>query len=189
MSLSLASALGVSCSVLDARAEDPAEETVPVSVDMDVGSVRIVGAGIDASCVSPCVLHVPRGTYNVTTPLTSEKVLLDRATRLSISRGSPALAKASTVMLVAGAAIVLASIIIPLVACRSIDRSIDGYGRVIPASNTCDGVSDGAKVAWIGGAGAGLTMALFGGISLALTGPSLSTRDWRQGGATLAFKF
>lgn len=160
-----------------------------MTVEEDLGTVRVVGNGVDSSCLTPCTLQVPPGTYKVTTKMTSETMLLDRPSRIFASRGSPALANASTVMLVAGAAIALASVIVPLVACRSSDRSVDACGRVLPASNACDGISDGAKVAWIAGGGVGLTLALVGGVSLALTGPSLRARDWRGASATLSVRF
>jgi hypothetical protein len=45
------------------------------------------------------------------------------------------------------------------------------------------------KVAWIAGGGVGLTLALVGGFSLALSAPRLSAGDWREASATLRFRF
>ena len=59
----------------------------------------------------------------------------------------------------------------PLVVCRS-DYRTDAFGRRVD-DNPCRDVSDGVKVAWIGGAGIGLTAAILGGAPLKVQADAL----------------
>jgi hypothetical protein len=75
------------------------------------------------------------------------------------------------VLLASGVGILLTAVVVPLVVCRS-DYSTDPSGRRVD-TNPCRDIGDGVKVAWIGGAGIGLTAAILGGITFASAGPKL----------------
>jgi hypothetical protein len=156
-----------------ASAED---EPPPVSlfIDVDERDMRVAGKSFHKTCSEPCVMQVPAGYYTVTTPSASKEVFVDRATHVRLTRGSPTAKAVSLVLLVTGALTAVAAVAIPLYACRTPERTVDPYGQRYTSDNPCRNVSDGVKVAWIAGGGAGLTLGLVGGIGLALAGPRLT---------------
>jgi hypothetical protein len=162
---------------------------VPVYIDIDE-DIRVVGDdGVDKSCSTACVLHLVPGWYDVRTKTASQKIFFDRGSRVSLVRGDHNIATLSTVALLAGAAIAIAAIVLPIAFCRTGTQTVDQYGALHPEPNSCDKISDGFKVAWIAGGGVGLTLAIVGGISLVFSGPRLSTHDWREASTALRLRF
>ena len=116
----------------------------------------------------------PPGYYTVTTPDASKEIFVARNSHLGLTRGSPGAKTVSLVLLFTGAIVAVASLAIPLYVCRQGDPRTDGFGRQYTPPDPCRDVSDGVKVAWIAGGGAGLTLGIIGGIGLALSGPRLT---------------
>lgn len=99
----------------------------------------------------------------------SEEVTVEGPTRLGVS-GPGFLHDAALGFVVGGGLVAAAGLLLPLFICES-SRSVDSNGQVIGGS-VCDRASDGVKVAWIAGAGAGLTLAMVGAVTL-LAAPSV----------------
>ena len=158
-----------------AEPEEPGEPAkVELSIDLEAPDVRVECQSFRTSCGAPCVLQLPPGYYTVSTPEASKEIFVDRSSHLRLTRGSPGAKTASLVLLLTGVIVTVAAIAIPLYVCRRGDLEVDAYGRQYIPPNPCRDVSDGVKVAWIAGGGAGLTLGLVGGIGLAISGPRLT---------------
>ena len=151
-------------------AEAAPAERVPLVLDVD-GPVRVVANGATLRCHGPCAVEVERGVVTIHTDIVSKELYVEGPSRVHATRGVPGLRTGGLALLVGGAAIAVAALVIPLVVCRS-NREVDAYGRVLD-HDPCRDVSDGVKVAWIMGAGVGLVGALVGGVVYATAGPSL----------------
>ena len=158
-------------------------ERVPLVLDVE-GPVRIVANGATLRCHGPCAVEVERGVVTIHTDTVSRELYVEGPSRVDATRGVPALRTGGLALLIGGAAIAVAALVIPLVVCRS-NREVDAYGRVLD-HNPCRDVSDGVKVAWIMGAGVGLVGALVGGIVYSTAGPSLRLTPTSTAGVATA---
>jgi hypothetical protein len=174
----IAMAVGVSSAAMllpsPAAAQESKEPTVDLFVDFEAADVRVESKTFRTSCGAPCALKLPGGYYTVTTPEASKEIFLDRPTHVGLTRGSPAFKTLSLVLLLTGVVVTVVAVAVPLVVCRRGDREVDQFGRQYTPPNPCSDASDGLKVAWIAGGGAGLTLGLVGGIGLAISGPRLT---------------
>lgn len=162
--------------------EPPAEEKgIPVLLDVPKGSVMSIES---ISCASPCTAKLARGQHvlvrehydgeNLVTDF-RETITVDGPSVLGV-RDSSTLHVASGIIAATGAAIVLAAVLIPLVVCKS--QTTIGPSGQPQTTNPCDGISDGAKVGWIAGAGVGLSLGIVGGILFfSSSGPPRATVD------------
>ena len=175
-----------------ARAEPP-EEEAPPAPDAATIPVRIE-AGSDIVSIDDlrcrrgsCEGRIAPGRHTVKREVIKDGALVtDHEEDVEIGGpsivrvdGPGLLRRTASVTVVAGATIVLAGLIVPLVLCKSSDTT-DPVTGVMRHDAPCDSVSDGVKVAWIGGLGIGLTLLTLGLIGYATTsGEShVSTRRW-----------
>ena len=171
------SALFLLASASDARAEPLADGTnVTVAVDVE-GPVRVESAGGTTSCSGPCNVVVPAGFVYVRTERASRELYIEASSRVVLTPGTPGLRTAGAIALVAGIVVVAAAVAVPLLVCRRGPYRLDASGRQVADPSPCEGLDDGVKAAWIGGAGVGLTAAIGGGIVFALSGPQLRLVD------------
>ena len=186
------------CDALPAFAQDAprASETGPSTPEASASLVPVLlhagGQPLrvgEALCLSgTCLTSVPRGRLHLerqsrhdgtmTTDYETD-IVVEGPSRISVE-DSGVLHSVALGATVAGGAIVLAGLLVPLFVCRS-SSNADGS---LAQSNPCDSVSDGGKVGWIAGIGAGLTMAVFGSIGLAVTNrpTHASVRPWTPPG-------
>ena len=150
---------------------------IKLFVDVDEQDVRIESPTFRTRCSGPCVVDVPPGYYTVTAPSATKEVYVDRPTHVRLTRGSQPAKTLSLVLLVGGAAVALAALLVPILVCRD-QRSTDIYGRQTTTPGVCQNISTPVQIVWIVAGGAGLTVGLVGGIGLALSGPRISTSDW-----------
>jgi hypothetical protein len=159
-----------------ASADTDAEATVALEVAVE-GSVRAESRAGATSCTGPCTLRVAPGFVRLSTPELSSEVYVERASKVVVTRGAPAVKTAGVVALVAGLVVVVAAVAVPLLVCRTGEVRYDAMGRPQTDPNPCADLGDGVKVAWISGAGVGLTAAIVGGVLVATAGPSLRVTD------------
>ncbi len=179
-----------------ARADPPEEERPPADLHEPAGvtiPVRIE-AGSDALSIDDvrcrhgsCEGRFAPGRHTVRREVLKDGDYVTESTQ-DIDLREPSvvavdgpgfLRKTATVTLVAGAVIVLAGVILPLVLCSS--RTVtDPTTRLLRTDDPCERVSDGVKVAWIGGVGVGLTLVTLGLIGYATTSGAsrVTTRRW-----------
>ncbi len=172
----LATTLAVIATPVSPAGAAEAPDAAPmVELFVDVAAdVRVENKTFRATCDGPCKLQVPAGYYTVTTPQVSKEILVDRTAHLSVTRGAPVARSVSLVVLVTGVLVAAAAVAVPLLVCTRGEPEIDEYGRQYTRPNPCRDIGDGAKVAWIAGGGAGLTLGIVGGIGLAISGPRLT---------------
>lgn len=175
--------LAVSAFAIVSRATPASAQELPepahikLFVDVDERDVRIDSKTFHRTCSGPCYVDVPPGYYTVTTPSATKEVYVDRPTQVRLTRGYQPAKTISLALLIGGAAVAVAALLIPILVCRD-TRSMDVYGRYTTSKSICENVSTPVKIVWIAAAGAGLTVGLVGGIGLALSGPHISTSDW-----------
>lgn len=148
----------------------PEPRRSPVAIDVE-GPVELVSGGEMLRCRGPCTVEVATGLVEIRAGGLRREVFVDGPSRVRATPGAPALRSVGLVALVAGVAVVLVAVVVPLAVCRT-EYVTSASGRST-SSNPCRDVSDGAKAAWIAGAGVGLTAAIFGGITYTTAGPSL----------------
>lgn len=154
------------------RPGDARPASVPITAEVSE-DVRIVTASGTLRCAGPCTLTVPTGFVRVTVGDRTEDLFLERPSRLEKSPGAPGLRTAGLGLLAGGALVVAAAIVVPLLVCQT-EYPKDAMGAPLPSRNPCRDLSDGVKIAWIAGAGIGLTAATFGAITYAAASPRLS---------------
>lgn len=177
------------------------ESLVPVLVEADDDALRLD----DELCYHrTCELRVTPGKHRLsrevsrggTSETVAERVVDIEEPTVLRWKGPGILRSTATVTLVSGAAILVAGIVVPLVVCGRSGR-YDQNGRYVD-QNPCRDTSDGVKVAWIGGLGVGLTLAMLGAVGLVATEkPRLDARRWavlpsvepRRAGLDLVVRF
>lgn len=108
----------------------------------------------------------------------SEEIEINGPTVVHV-QGPGFLRRTAVVTVVAGTAIVLAGVILPLILCKT-NETVDPVTGIVRRDDPCTDLSDGVKIAWIGGVGIGLTLATLGLIGYATTsGDShVAARRW-----------
>lgn len=163
-----------------------APRRVPLSIDAE-GAAKVTSGAGTVRCDAPCTVEVEPGFVDVRVGELSQELFVEGPSRVHMSRGVPALRTAGLGMLIAGAAVVIAAVAIPLIVCRS-NTTTDATGR--PRNNDpCRDIGDGVAVAWISGAGIGLSAAIVGGILFGTTGPKLRVDASAPSGAGLNLRF
>lgn len=148
------------------------DNQVTLAIDL-AGDVTVESDSGVARCYAPCVVRVPRGIIRLKTKTGDvRELVVEGASRVSMSRGVPAVRAAGLVSLGVGASVVVAAVVVPLFYCSSERTEIDAYGQR-RAVSPCNDISDGVKVGWIAGAGIGLTAAIAGAIIYSSAGPRL----------------
>jgi hypothetical protein len=174
------------CLSRGARADDAPANAPWIPVVIEAGS-EIVSLD-DMRCIrASCEGQVPPGRHTIKLELLKDGEWTETYSRdidivaptLIRVEGPGLLRQTAVVTLAAGAAIVAAGVILPLVLCQASER-VDPVTGQVYRHYPCDGVSDGVKIGWIAGVGIGLTLVMLGAIGFATTSGAtrVTTRRW-----------
>lgn len=153
------------------RGGDSRPASAPLTVAIDE-EVRVVTPKETLRCSGPCTLTVPTGFVRVTAGDRTADVLVEGASRVTKTAGAPGLRTLGLGLIGGGVLVLVAAVGIPLLVCQT-EYPTDAFGQRLPSRNPCRDIPDGVKVAWIGGAGIGLTAATLGVITYAAAAPRI----------------
>lgn len=170
-----------------ARADEaPVEEAGTIPVLVRAGGDRVLLD--EMACLrAACDGRVRPGRHRVTVQVLrdgtwvtdlEEDVDIEEPSEIRVERPG-FIRKTAVVTTVAGAAIVLAGVLVPAFVCNSSSTTDPTTGQV-RSDNPCRDLPTPLLIGWVAGIGIGITLGLVGGIALATTSGAsrITTRRW-----------